>query len=55
MYMISKNNIQLYHLRLSKVGRKEVKKNSWTCFNLSKDDIKNQLVIQKEKIFNEGT
>jgi len=25
MYMISKNDIQLYHLRLSKVGRREVK------------------------------
>jgi len=27
MYLIYKNDLQLYHLRLNKVGRKEVKKN----------------------------
>ena len=26
MYLICKNDIQIYHLRLNKVGRKEVKK-----------------------------
>jgi len=39
MYLVWENDIKVYHLRLVKVGRKEVK-NTWTCFNLSKDDIK---------------
>jgi len=52
--LIWKNNIKAYHLILLKIGREEVKKNSWTCFNPSKDDIK---PVSNSKIENisEGT
>jgi len=40
MYVIHKNCIQVYHLRLIKVGRKEVKKILGPALIQVKDDIK---------------